>query len=61
MKTSKNAVKSEDSKSVCDGERELLFEMKEVCKVTCVKILLWSIVAQKGTNILFFLYIRIRC
>ena len=54
MKTSKNAVKREDSKSICDGERELLFEMKEVCKATCVKIFLWSIVAQKGTNILFF-------
>ena len=30
----------EDFKSICDGEREVLFEMKEVCK--------------KGTNILTF-------
>ena len=42
------------SKSVCHGERELLFEMKEVCKVSCVKIFLWSIFSQKGTNILIF-------
>ena len=44
----------EDSKSICDGEREVLFEMKEVCKVSCVKLILWSTVAQKGTNILTF-------
>ena len=44
----------EDSKSICDGKREVLFEMKEVCKVSCVKLILWSIVAQKGTNILTF-------
>ena len=25
-----------------------------MCKVSCVKIFLWSIVAQEGTNILFF-------
>ena len=30
------------------------FEMKEECKVSCVKIVVWSIVAQKGTNILAF-------
>ena len=29
-------------------------EIKEECKVFCVKLILWSIVAQKGTNILFF-------
>ena len=28
--------------------------MKEECKVSCVKIVVWSIVAQKGTNILVF-------
>ena len=44
----------EDSKNICDGERKLLFEMKDVSKVSCVKIFLWSIVAQKGTNILIF-------
>ena len=30
------------------------FEIKEGCKVSCGKIFLWSIVAQKGTNILIF-------
>ena len=28
--------------------------MKRQCKVCCVKLVLWSIVAQKGTNILIF-------
>ena len=28
--------------------------MKKECKVSCVKLVLWSIVAQKGTNILIF-------
>ena len=41
-------------KSICNGERNFLCEIKEVCKVPCVKIFLWSIVAQKGTNILIF-------
>ena len=31
-------------------------EIKEMCQVPFVKIFLWSAVAQKGTNILFFLY-----
>ena len=26
----------------------------ELCKLSCVKIFLWSIVAQKGTNMLIF-------
>ena len=30
------------------------FEMKKECKAFCVKLVLWSIVAQKGTNILVF-------
>ena len=30
------------------------FEMKEECKVFCVKLVVRSIVAQKGTNILTF-------
>ena len=30
------------------------FKMKKECKVFCVKLSLWSIVAQKGTNILIF-------
>ena len=41
-------------KSACDGQRKFFCEIKEVCKVSCVKIFLWSIVAQKGTNILIF-------
>ena len=44
------------SKSICDGKRNFLFfvifEMKKECKVFCVKLVLWSIVAQKGTSIL---------
>ena len=28
--------------------------MKEECNVFCVKLVLWSIVAQKGTNMLIF-------
>ena len=28
--------------------------MKGECKVFCVKLILWSIVAQKSTNILIF-------
>ena len=28
--------------------------MKEECEVFCVKLILWSIVAQKGTDILIF-------
>ena len=41
-------------KSICDGEGNFFFEIKEGCKVSCGKIFLWSIVAQKGTNILIF-------
>ena len=26
----------------------------KVCKMSCVKLAVWSIVAQKGTNILLF-------
>ena len=29
-------------------------EMKKECEVFCVKMILWSIVAQKDTNILIF-------
>ena len=28
--------------------------MKEECKVFCVKLILWSVVAQKGTNMPIF-------
>ena len=42
------------SKSICDGEHKIFLEMKEECEVFCVKLILWSMVAQKGTNILIF-------
>ena len=42
------------SKSICDGEYKLFLEMRERCEVFCVKLFLWSIIAQKGTNILTF-------
>ena len=32
------------------------FEMKVECRVSCVKLVVWSIVAQKGTNILIFIF-----
>ena len=35
-------------------EKWSFLEMKRQCKVCCVKLVLWSIVAQKGTNILIF-------
>ena len=28
--------------------------MKEECKLSCIKLVVWSIVAQKGTDILIF-------
>ena len=31
-----------------------MFEMKEECKVSCVQLVASSIVAQKGSNMLFF-------
>ena len=42
------------SKSICDAEGKYFFEMKEECKVSYVKLFLWSMVAQKSTNILIF-------
>ena len=42
------------SKSICDGERTFFLEIKEECEMFCLKLILWSIVAQKGTNILIF-------
>ena len=42
------------SKSICEGEDNCFLEMKEECKVVCVKLVLLSKVAQKGTNILIF-------
>ena len=34
----------------------IFFEMKEECKVSCVKLVVWSIVAQKGTNVQIFIF-----
>ena len=42
------------SKRFCDGEHTFFMEMKEECELFCVKLILWSIVSQKGTNILIF-------
>ena len=42
------------SKSICDVESKFFWEMKEECKVFFVRLVLWSIVTQKGTNILIF-------
>ena len=42
------------SKSICDEEHKFFLEMKEKCEVFCVKLILWSIVPQKVTNILIF-------
>ena len=42
------------SKSICDEEHKFFLEIKEECKVFCVKLILWSIVVQIGTNILIF-------
>ena len=48
-------------KIICDGERKFFCEIKEVCKVPSIKIFMRLIVAQKGTNILLFLYFQIWC
>ena len=53
-KTVKMWWKVDVSKKFCDGERKFYFEMTEECKVSCVKLDVWSIFAQKGTNILFY-------
>ena len=42
------------SKRFCDGEHTFFMEMKDECELFCVKLILWSIVPQKGTNILIF-------
>ena len=41
-------------KSICDGEHNCFLEIKEEGEVFCEKLILWSIVAQKGANILIF-------
>ena len=44
------------SKSICNGEHTFFSEMKGECEVFFVKLILRSIVPQKGTNILIFEY-----
>ena len=44
------------SKIFCDGERTVFLEMKEEREMFCVKLILWSIVPQEGTNILIFYF-----
>ena len=41
-------------KFICNGERIFLFELKEECKMCCVKLIVWSLVTQEGINILVF-------
>ena len=31
-----------------------MFELKEECKMCCVKLIVWSLVTQEGINILVF-------
>ena len=47
-------LKVDVSKRFYDGEHTFFLEMKVQCKVLCVKLVLSSIVAQKGTDILIF-------
>ena len=35
-------------------ESAIFFEIKEECNMFCVKLIVWSIVAQEGTNIIIF-------
>ena len=35
-------------------EGAIFFEMMEECKVSCLKLVVQSVAAQKGTNILIF-------
>ena len=43
------------SKRLCDGQHEFFFlEMKKEREMFCLKLILWSIVAQKCTNMLIF-------
>ena len=30
--------------------------MESVCKVSCIKLVVWLIAAQKGTNVLIFMF-----
>ena len=59
VKTSKNLVKSGCLQKHLRWRAQTFFKIKEVCKVFCVKIFLWSMVAQKGTNILLVVYVYV--
>ena len=45
--TGKNFVKKDVSKDLCDGEHQLILEMKKRHKVSCVKILLFCYLIRK--------------
>ena len=54
MKTSKNGVERGCFRKHLRWRAQFFWEMKEECKAFCVKLVLRSIVTQKGTNILNF-------
>ena len=33
---------------------QVCFEMKEACKVSCLKVIVWSVVVKEGTDALTF-------
>ena len=54
MKTSKNGVKSGCFQKHLRWRAQIFFRNEGECKVFRVKLILWSTVAQKSTNILIF-------
>ena len=42
--------------SVMDMIFFFFFEIKELCKLSCIKIFLLSIVAQKGNTLIFYIF-----
>ena len=39
-----------------DSDFFFFFEIKELCKLSCIKIFLLSIVAQKGNTLIFYIF-----
>ena len=54
MKTSENVKKWMFLKASAMEDANSFYEMKEECRMSCVKLFVWSIVAQKNTKILIF-------
>ena len=54
VKSRENVVKSGCFEKRVQWRVHLFFEIKEECKISSVKIIVWSIVFQEGTNILIF-------